>query len=79
MAKLLKPLVAGRILRVASGLVCFYFVIELLDPSDLGLIIASVALGLLGLSLIVGGLLANPGCEVTALPNLFLQKKTHFF
>jgi hypothetical protein len=39
-----------------------------------------VALLFLGISFLVGGLAGNPGCEVTALPNLVLPraKQVHF-
>ena len=65
-----KPLRADRI-ELPDG--SFGFV-STAPPSD------CVALALLGLSFLIGGLLANPGCELTALPNLFLRsdKKVHF-
>ena len=33
----------------------------------------------LAASFIVGGLLANPGCEITALPNLLLSAEKRFY
>lgn len=76
----LKPLLAGRLLRIAAGLVCFYFVFEITASSiDVGEVLAALALALLGLSFVIGGLSGNPGCEITALPNLLLERKRHFF
>lgn len=73
-----KPLFIGRVLRVLSGLVCFYLAFGVVDlPITLWESLGALALGLLGLSFVVGGLLANPGCEVTALPNLVLKRKRH--
>ena len=42
--------------------------------------VGALLLGFLGLSFLVGGLLANPGCEITALANIFLprDKRMHF-
>jgi len=80
MSSLLKPLFVGRALRVFSGLVCFYLAYQVVHPPiDPGQLVGGLILGLLGLSFVVGGLLANPGCEITALPNLFLKKSRHFF
>jgi len=47
-------------------------------PIELGELVGAILLGLLALSLILGGLTANPGCEVTALPNVILKKKWNF-
>ncbi|MDH3746016.1 MAG: hypothetical protein OES47_13020 [Acidobacteriota bacterium] len=73
----LKPLFFGRLSRVlagASALLAVPFVgFEGLE------VIGAVALVGLGLSFLIGGLMANPGCEITALPNLFLRldKRVH--
>ncbi len=42
--------------------------------------VGALLLGFLGLSFLVGGLVANPGCEITALANIFLprDKRMHF-
>ncbi|MDA2928682.1 hypothetical protein MYX84_01855 [Acidobacteria bacterium AH-259-O06] len=80
MANLLEPLFIGRTLRVLAGIGCFYFAFYVFHlPVDFGELVAVMILGLLGLSFVLGGLLANPGCEVTALPNLILKRKQHFF
>ena len=74
-----KPLLVGRILRVIAGLGCFYFAIRVVDlPLTLGELAGALILALLAASLVVSGLLANPGCEVTAVPNLVMKKKWHF-
>ena len=72
------PLTIGRVSRVVFGLATFG-VIVFVGPSTLG-IIGTVLLGLLGLSFLLGGLVANPGCELTAIPNLLLprSKRVHF-
>lgn len=74
----MRPLAFGRASRIAAGLgalIGLAFV-----PWEGAAILGGVALALLGLSFLVGGLVANPGCELTALPNLFLRsdKKVHF-
>lgn len=77
-ANLAKPLLLGRSLRVVFGLACFVG-IAFVPPGEfawlgiLGLVIA-------GASFLIGGLLANPGCEVTALLNLVLssERRIHF-
>ena len=74
----LEPLFFGRLGRVAAGAVVLYWAVELWGP-DSGSVIASILVGLLGLSFLVGGLVGNPGCEITALPNLFFppEKRYH--
>ncbi len=75
----LRPLILGRLTRVLAGLgtlaAAFWFV----EWQGLA-ILAGLALVLLGLSFVVGGLVGNPGCELTALPNLLLpsDKRVHF-
>ena len=69
----LKPLLLGRLSRVLFGLGTFA-VIVFVGPEELSLW-GTLALGLLGVSFLVGGLVGNPGCEITALPNLFLSKE----
>jgi hypothetical protein len=69
----LKPLLFGRLSRVLFGMGTFA-VIGFVGPGQLSLW-GTVALGLLGISFLVGGLMGNPGCEITALPNLFLSKE----
>ena len=73
----LRPLFIGRLSRVLAGLVSVGAVafVPLYGFGFLG----AAALAVLGLSFLVGGVVGNPGCEVTALPNLFLRsdKKVH--
>ena len=74
----LKPLFFGRLTRVVFGLVALYGGARLWN-SNLASMAASLAAILLGLSFLVGGLIANPGCEITALVNLVLpaEKRVH--
>lgn len=74
----LKPLFLGRASRVLAG-VAILATVPLVDFGGAGAI-GGVALALLGLSFLVGGLVANPGCEITALLNLLLprQKRGYF-
>ncbi len=74
----LKPLFVGRASRILAGLASLGAV-AFVQLDGFGLL-GGVALGVLGLSFLVGGIVGNPGCEVTALPNLFLrsEKKVHF-
>jgi len=76
----LKPLFFGRLTRVVFGLVALYWGARLWKP-DLAPMAASLAVIFLGLSFLVGGLMANPGCEITALFNLLLpaEKRLHCF
>ena len=69
----LKPLLFGRLTRVLFGIGTFV-VIGIVGPSQLTFW-GTLALILLGVSFVVGGLMGNPGCEITALPNLFLPKE----
>ena len=63
----------GRVTRVLFGLGTFVL-IAAIGPSTLT-IWGTVALGALGLSFLIGGLMGNPGCELTAIPNLFVSEK----
>jgi len=79
MSGVVTPLFIGRALRVLAGLYFCYWSFAVLDhPIELGELLGAILLGLLALSLILGGLIANPGCEVTALPNVILKKKWNF-
>lgn len=69
----LKPLFWGRLTRVLFGLATI-FLIAIVGPSTLT-IWGTIALAALGLSFLIGGIVGNPGCEVTAIPNLFLSEK----
>ncbi|MEE8201547.1 MAG: hypothetical protein V3R29_10310 [Candidatus Acidoferrales bacterium] len=74
----LEPLFFGRVSRVVAGGLTLYWAAGLWGP-DPGAVIASLLVGFLGLSFLVGGLMGNPGCELTALPNLFFppEKRYH--
>jgi hypothetical protein len=69
----LEPLFFGRVMRVFCGIGCF-ILIWIIGVDTLTLI-GVVALAILGVSLIIGAIVRNPGCEITAIPNLFLSKK----
>ena len=72
-----EPLFWGRALRFLAGVGTLLAVLVMGLPA-LGLA-AAIALVLLGVSFIVGGLLGNPGCEITALPNLLLPKRIRLY
>ncbi len=74
----LRPLFIGRLSRILAGLASLGALAFV--PLDGFGLLAGAALAVLGLSFLVGGIVGNPGCEVTALPNLFLrsEKKVHF-
>ena len=73
----LEPLFLGRLSRILAGLASLG-AIAFVPLGGFGLPGAAV-LVVLGLSFLVGGIVGNPGCEVTALPNLLLRsdKKVH--
>lgn len=72
----LEPLFFGRVGRVVVGIATLYWGAALWS-ADPGVVAGLVIL--LGLSFLIGGVVGNPGCEITALPNLFLSrdKRTH--
>ncbi len=74
----LEPLAFGRLSRIVAGLGSLAGA-AFVDWSGGG-VLGSLALVFLGLSFLVGGLMANPGCELTALVNLLLprRKRLHF-
>ena len=71
-----QPLFFGRLLRVLAGMALLAALPAVGAASFWG-----VVLLFLGVSFLVGGVLANPGCEITALPNLALpkEKRLHCF
>jgi len=69
----LTPLFVGRVTRVLFGVGTFVL-IAVIGPSALTTW-GVVALVALGLSFVIGGMVGNPGCELTAIPNLVLPKK----
>lgn len=70
------PLPIGRISRILFGIATFIIVgvagVELFGT------VGSVLLVGLGVSFVIGGLFAIPGCEITAIPNLLLPKSMRF-
>jgi hypothetical protein len=69
----LKPLFFGRVTRVLFGVGTFVLV-AVIGPSQLT-IWGTIALVILGASFLIGGIQGNPGCELTAIPNLILPEK----
>jgi hypothetical protein len=69
------PLFFGRSLRILLGLALLVW-LAFSPPS--GFLLRGV-LAFLGLSLVVGGIMAYPGCEICALPNLLLRRRMHCF
>ena len=69
----LVPLVFGRVTRVLFGVGSFVliFTVGVNTLTTIG----TGALAFLGISFLIGGLVANPGCELTAIPNLFRSKE----
>ena len=72
-----RPLAIGRVTRVLFGIGTFAAVF-IVGPSAIGTIGTVLAVAL-GVSFVVGGLIGNPGCEITAVPNLLLpeSKRIH--
>jgi hypothetical protein len=66
----------GRGLRIVAG-ACALAAAIIVGPFG----VWGLLLFFLAASFIVGGLMANPGCEITALPNLLLsaEKRLHCF
>jgi hypothetical protein len=73
----LPPLFFGRLMRIVTGLVALG-VIPFVGTDQLGFW-GVACLGFLGLSFLISGIMGNPGCELTALPNLALPtaKRVH--
>ena len=65
-----EPLFFGRLLRILAGLGCLIgiFYVPQFEYTWLGIL----GLALAGLTFLIAGIRANPGCEITAIPNLFL-------
>ncbi len=74
----LPPLLFGRLSRVVFGVATLVGAVAL-SSGGLGSF-PFIGLVLLGLSFLVGGLMGNPGCELSVLPNLVLpsDKRVHF-
>ncbi len=69
----LKPLLFGRVSRVLFGLGTFVLIWVI--GVDTLTLIGTGALAFLGVSFLIGGIMGNPGCELTAIPNLFRSKE----
>jgi hypothetical protein len=69
------PLLFGRILRIVSGLALVAWLAISPPPGRLW----QGALLFFGLSLLIGGIMAYPGCEIWALPNLLLRRRMQCF
>ncbi|MGP8153717.1 MAG: hypothetical protein ACLQBQ_06175 [Smithella sp.] len=69
----LEPLFVGRVMRILCGIGCFILIWGI--GVDTLTLIGVAVLVILGASLIIGAIVRNPGCEITAIPNLFLSKK----
>ncbi len=69
------PLLFGRLLRIISGLALVGWLV-VSPPSGLPW---RLLLLFLGISLVVGGIMAYPGCECLALPNLLLRRHMHCY
>ena len=74
-----QPLLFGRLLRAAAGVACLISIpfVPPFEYTALGVL----ALVAAGVTFIIASITANPGCEITALPNLFLprQRQIHCF
>ena len=73
---MIPPLLIGRLSRLVFGLATFV-VMAVVGVDSLGMI-GAVLLGALGISFVIGGLAAIPGCEITAIPNLVLPRSMRF-
>jgi len=69
------PLFFGRLLRILLGLAPFAWLV-ISPPSRF---LWQAVLVFFGLSLVVGGIMEYPGCEICALPNLLLGRRMHCF
>lgn len=65
------PLLFGRILRIVVGLALLVWLAISPPP---GLLWRGVLL-FFGLSFVIGAIMAYPGCEIWALPNLLLRRR----
>lgn len=73
----LRPMLIGRLVRVFTGLALFLSV-PFVPEFDLAWT-GGTALVLGGATFVVAGVRANPGCEITALPNLLLPANRQLF
>jgi len=66
----LKPLRIGRLTRAAFGTGTL-----VLSWMAWPALMETTVLVFLGVSFVIGGVAANPGCEITAIPNLLLPER----
>ena len=71
-----RPLAIGRATRLLFGVALI--LVALMTGVGTISLLGFLALLILGLSFLIGGLLAIPGCELSALPNLMLPKRYRF-
>ena len=73
----LTPLFFGRLARVIFG-IALLGIVAILGVDKVSVIGAAIMI-FLGVSMLLGGLMGNPGCEITAIPNLFRarEKRLH--
>jgi hypothetical protein len=73
----LKPLFFGRLTRIIFG-IAILGIFAVLGVGKIGVIGTAIII-FLGVSFLLGGLMGNPGCEITAFPNLFRarEKRLH--
>lgn len=73
----LKPLIFGRAIRIVTGVLAIGAV--LVWGTETFMVWGVAILIFFGVSFIIGGINANSGCEITAIPNLFrpADKKLH--
>ena len=64
----LEPMLFGRLTRVLFGIGTFVLIWAI--GTDVLGTVGTVLLLFLGVSFVLGGLMGNPGCEITAIPNL---------
>jgi hypothetical protein len=73
----LEPLLFGRVSRILFGVGTFILIWVV--GVDTLTFIGTGALVFLGASFLIGGLMGNPGCELTAIPNLFRSKENQIY
>src|SRR5574337_2096947 len=68
-----RPMFYGRAGRILLGAVCLGFAAFGFVTHPEYSIGARILLLFFGISFVIGGVRATPGCEITAIPNLFVQ------
>lgn len=67
-----QPMFYGRLGRIFLGAVCLGFAVFGLITHPEYSASTEALLLFFGISFVIGGVLAIPGCEITAIPNLFV-------